>query len=67
MIDTQNVFDQPVKNDLTTFDGIQKIKTGQRDDYATGFLLVQIEQELQQFLSLLKKQKKPFQIFQKKP
>ena len=42
MIDTQNVFDQKVKNDLTTFDRIQKIKTGQRDDYTTDFLLVYI-------------------------
>ena len=39
MIDGQNFFDQPVKNDLITYDNIRKIATGQGDDYATGFLL----------------------------
>ena len=39
MIDGQNVFDQPVKSDLITYDNIRKIATGQGDDYATGFLL----------------------------
>ena len=39
MIDGQNFFDQPVRNDLITYDNIQKIATGQGDDYATGFLL----------------------------
>ena len=39
MIVRQNFFDQPVRNDLTTFDNIQKIKTGQGDDYTTGCLL----------------------------
>ena len=39
MIVGQKFFDQPVRNDLTTFDNIQKIKTGQRDDYTTGCLL----------------------------
>ena len=33
MIDGQNVFYQLVKNDMRTFDNIQKIVTGQRDDY----------------------------------
>ena len=32
MIDGQNVFYQPVKNDLKTFDNIRKITTGQGDD-----------------------------------
>ena len=32
MIDGQNVFDQPVKNDLRTYDNIQKIAIGQGDD-----------------------------------
>ena len=32
MIDGQNFFDQPVKNDLRTYYSIQKIATGQRDD-----------------------------------
>ena len=32
MIDGQNLFDQPVKNDLRTLDNILKITTGQEDD-----------------------------------
>ena len=36
MIDGQNIFDQPVKNKLRTYDNIRKIVTGQRDDYTTG-------------------------------
>ena len=32
-------FDQPVRNNLITYDNIQKIATGQRDDYTTGCLL----------------------------
>ena len=39
MIDGKNVFDQPVKNHLITYENIQKIATGQGDDYATGCLL----------------------------
>ena len=39
MIDGQNFFDQPVTNDLITYDNIQKIATGQEDDYTTGSLL----------------------------
>ena len=39
MIDAQNVFDQPVKNNLRTFLNIRKIATGERDDYTTGCLL----------------------------
>ena len=39
MIVGQNFFDQPVRNDLTTFDNIQKIETCQGDDYTTGCLL----------------------------
>ena len=41
LTDAQNVFDQPVKNDLRTYDKIQKISTGQGDDYTTGCLLFQ--------------------------
>ena len=37
--DGENLFDQPVKSDMRTYDNIQKIGTGQRDDYATGCLL----------------------------
>ena len=39
MIDGQNFSDQPVKNNLITYDNIRKIATGQGDDYATGCLL----------------------------
>ena len=35
----QNVFNQPVWHKLKTFDNIQKIATGQRDDYTTSGLL----------------------------
>ena len=38
-IDGQSFFDQPVKNNLRTYDSIQKIATGQGDDYTTGSLL----------------------------
>ena len=41
LTDAQNVFDQPVKNDLRTYDKIRKISTGQGDDYTTGCLLFQ--------------------------
>ena len=36
MIDGRNLFDQPVKDNLITYDNIQKIATGQGDDYKTG-------------------------------
>ena len=39
MINGQKFFNQPVKNDLRTYDNIQKIATGQGDDYTTGCLL----------------------------
>ena len=39
MIDGQNFFNQPVKNNLITYDSIQKIATGQGDDYTTDCLL----------------------------
>ena len=35
----KNVFDQPVKNNLRTYENIRKIATGQGDDYTTGCLL----------------------------
>ena len=38
MIDRQT-FDQPVKRDMRIDDIIQKIATGQEDDYAAGFSL----------------------------
>ena len=39
MTDSQNFFDQPVRNNLITYDNIQKIATGQGDDYTTSCLL----------------------------
>ena len=39
MINEQNFFDQPIKEDLRTYDNIQNIATGQVHDYATGCLL----------------------------
>ena len=39
MIDWQNFFDQPVKNDYRANDNMQKIAIGRGDEYATGFLL----------------------------
>ena len=39
MIDGRNFFDQPIKNDLKTYDNIRKIATGQGDDYTTRCLL----------------------------
>ena len=39
MIDGENLFDQPVKNDKVTYKIIRKIATGQGDDYTIGCLL----------------------------
>ena len=39
MIDRLNFFDQPVKNNLRTYDNIRKIVTSQRDEYTTCCLL----------------------------
>ena len=39
MINGRNFFDETIKDDLTIYDNIQKIATGQGDDYATGCLL----------------------------
>ena len=39
MIDGQNFFHQPVKNNLRTNDNISKIVSGLGDDYTTGCLL----------------------------
>ena len=39
VIDGQSFFDQPIKNDLITYDNIQNIATGQGNDYAFGCLL----------------------------
>ena len=39
VINSENVFDQPVKNNKVTYENIRKIATGQGDDYTTGCLL----------------------------
>ena len=39
MINGENVFDQPIKNNKVTYENIRKIATDQGDDYTTGFLL----------------------------
>ena len=39
MINRRNFFDQPIQNDLKTYDNIRKIETGQGYDYTTGCLL----------------------------
>ena len=38
-IDEKHFFDQPVKNNLRTYDNIRKIETGKGDDYTTSCLL----------------------------
>ena len=35
----KKLFDQPIKNDIRTYDDIWKISTGQGHDYTTGGLL----------------------------
>ena len=39
MINGENVFDQPIKNNKVTYENIRKIATGQGDDCTTGCLL----------------------------
>ena len=39
MINGENFFDQPIKNDKIPYKNIRKIATGQGDDYTTGCLL----------------------------
>ena len=39
MINGKNFFDQPVKNNETTYENIRKVATGQGDDYIIGCLL----------------------------
>ena len=39
MIDGQNFFDEPVKDNLRTYNNIRKIAISRGDDYATGCLL----------------------------
>ena len=39
MIDGKTIFDQPVKNDLKTYEDIGENAIGPEDDYTTGRLL----------------------------
>ena len=39
MINGENFFDQPIKNNKATYENIRKIATSQGDDYTTGCLL----------------------------
>ena len=39
MINGENVFDQPLKNNKVTYENIRKIATDQGEDYTTGCLL----------------------------
>ena len=39
VINGENFFDQPIKNNKITYDNMRKIATGQGDDYTTGCLL----------------------------
>ena len=39
MIDGKNFFNQPINNNLKTYENIRKLSTGQGDDYTTGRLL----------------------------
>ena len=39
MIDGKNFFNQPVNSDMSVYNNINKIATGQRDDYKTSCLL----------------------------
>ena len=39
MINGENFFGQPIKDNKVTYENIRKIATGQGDDYTTGCLL----------------------------
>ena len=39
LINGENFFDQPIKNNKATFEKFRKIATGKGDDYTTGCLL----------------------------
>ena len=39
MINRENIFDQPVKDNKVTYENVREIATGQRDDYKTGYML----------------------------
>ena len=39
MVNGENFFDQPIKNNKVTYENFRKIAAGQRDDYTTSCLL----------------------------
>ena len=39
MVNGENFFDKPIKNNRVTYENIRKVATGQGDDYTTGCLL----------------------------
>ena len=39
MVDGKSFFDQPIENDIKTYENIRKITTGEGDDYTTSCLL----------------------------
>ena len=39
MVNGENFFDHPIKDDKVTYENIRKVATGRRDDYTTGCLL----------------------------
>ena len=39
MINGENVFDQPIKDNKVTYENIRKVAAGKGDDYKTGCLL----------------------------
>ena len=38
MIDGRNFIDQPIRNDIKTYESVKRNAIGQRDDYTTGCL-----------------------------
>ena len=40
MINGENFFDQPIKDNKVTYENIRKVATGKGDNYTTGCLLV---------------------------
>ena len=40
MINGENFFDQPIKDNKVTYENIRKVATGKGDDYTTGCLWI---------------------------
>ena len=61
MINGENFFDQPIKNNKVTYENIRKIATGQGDDYTTGCLLdyTYFTNTYKMIISRFKQTKKP--------